>query len=128
MIRRAVFTLVAACMLATGGAVLVVALSFAAYQALKIYLHLDPAAAAAALAGSMAVVLIVAGLMMARRASPPRAAEVSPLDRALAAVKERPIMAAAAAVAAGVIAVRNPAVVATIMASLLGTPRNPPGR
>lgn len=128
MIRRAVFTLVAACMLATGGAVLVVALSFAAYQALRIYAHLDPAAAAAVLAGIAAVGLIFGGLIMARKASPPKAPELSPLDRALEALKERPIVSAVAALAATVIAVRNPAVVATVVASFLGNPRPPQGR
>ena len=127
MIRRAVFTLVAAFMLATGGAVLVVALSFAAYQALKIYAHMDPAAAGATLAGIIAVVLIVAGLVMARKAAPPRTPELSPLDRALEALKERPIISAVAALAAMVIAVRNPSVVATVVASFLG-PRPPQGR
>lgn len=128
MIRRAVFTLVAACMLATGGAVLVVALAFATYQALKIYLHLDPAAAAASIAGVAALLLIVGGLFFARKASPPKTPEMSPLDRAIEAVKERPIIAAAAAIAATVIAVRNPAVVANVVASFLGSPRNPPRR
>ena len=114
-------------MLATGAAVLVVAVSFALYQVFKVYLHLDAAGAAGALTGILALALLIGGLIFARMGRGPPKKEESPIDRAIEALKERPIVAAAAAVAATVIAIRNPAVVATVMASLLG-PRNPPPR
>ena len=78
-------------------------------------------------AGALALCKELTLLVFARLGRGPKKVEQSPVDRAIEALKERPIVAAAAAVAATIIAIRNPAVVATVMASLLG-PRNPPER
>ncbi len=127
MIKRGVFLLVAAFMLAAGGAVLVVAGAFGIYQLLKP--GLGAAGASGALAGAAALFLIVGGFITLRIAQGPRRPQhrepASALDRALDIAKERPIAAAvaagAAAIAAAVIAVRNPAIMTAVVASLLGS-------
>ena len=57
----------------------------------------------------------------------PRRKDESMVDRVVNALKERPVLSAAAAVAALVVAVRNPAVVASVLAALLGS-STPPRR
>ncbi len=108
-------------MLATAGAAAVVAASFALYQWLKTDMGLGPSGAAAAVAGGLALVLLIGGMLTMAIARGPKKKEESMVDRAINALKERPVMSAAAGIAALVVAVRNPAVVASVLAAFLGS-------
>ncbi len=109
-------------MVAAAG-VVVVALAFAVYSVLRD--HVGPAAAAAIIAAAFAVLLAIAAFVMFGRAKHPKPkpkahhAKVEPssnmADRLMGALGERPIVAAGAAVAAGLLAWRNPQFVATLL-------------
>ncbi len=107
-------------MVAAAG-VVVVALAFAVYTVLRDYV--GPAGAAAIIAAAFAALLAIAAIVMFGRAKHPKgkvqAAKVEApstlADRLMGTLRERPVVAAGAAVAAGLLAWRNPALVATLM-------------
>ena len=124
MIRRIIWGVIATAMLATAGAAAVVAASFALYEWLKTDMGLGPSGAAATVAGGLALALLIGGMITMAVARGPKKKEESVVDRVINGLKERPIMSAAAAVAAIAVAVRNPAVVASVLAAFLGTQSN----
>ncbi|MBS0409623.1 MAG: hypothetical protein JSR86_06890 [Proteobacteria bacterium] len=90
----------------------VVALAFAEYALIEPYLGRAGAAAcvagtAALMIGLGAVVMLGAGSQPKKPAAPPPRSEAL-VDRAFEFVKEKPVVAIAAALAAGFLAVRNP--------------------
>lgn len=114
----------------------VVALAFALYAALKPLV--TPAGASACVALACALVAGVGFLVFVGRSKgksgkadkhhePAKAEGGFGLDRMLGLARERPIAAAAAAVAAGVIALRNPALVGVATRMFL-EPKRPPAR
>lgn len=115
----------------------VVALSFALYALLKPYI--TPAGASAGVALVCVIVAGISFLVMTRRAKGGAVRhEVKKgrheaatggfgVDRLLDLARERPIAAAAAAVAAGLVALRNPALVGTVTRLFLD-PKRPPRR
>ncbi len=109
--RRVLLTLMAAAVFAAASAVIVVALAFALYAFVEPYLGRAGAAGVVALV--TAILIGVSGLIMllAGRGRRPKASANLPggvLERALAFVKEKPIVAASAAIGAGLMATRNP--------------------
>lgn len=114
----------AAASIAAAAAVSVVAASFALYAALKPLIGEAGGAAAVAVVFALGA-WIGAALLNRRVETKPRRQEehASPVealtDRMGDLVRERPLMAAAAALAGGFIIVRNPAL-ATIVAAALG--------
>lgn len=118
---------------AAAAAVIVVSVAFAIYAFAKDYVGAAGASAitaavfALALGIGMAVMRSRAG---AGRKSPtqkrlkhPESAPRTLLERALDTAKERPFVAAAGAVAAGLLALRNPALVATVIGLINQPPR-----
>ena len=92
-------------------AVGVVALAFAFYAVLEPWL--GRAGAAATLASTTAVAMAVAGMIVAVAARPKRAPPTPQtaeglIERALTFVKQRPVLSVSAALAAGLLAIRNP--------------------
>ena len=118
MIRKLLMLFAAAGAALAAAGVLVVALAFALYALMRDSANLSAAASAAVVAGAVAVIFLVAFLALLIKAkSKPKEAPI--VDRLKTIVRERPIMAAGAALAAGVFAVKNPkAVVPLILAFL----------
>jgi hypothetical protein len=125
ILEKTLMALVAGAAVVTATAVSVVALAFALYAALE-----GPVgpAGSAALVGVVGVVLLaLVGLIAANRGRGHgrHHGHGSEHDQGLAErlidiVKERPLVSAAAAVAAGVLAMRNPALVGVILTAFLG--------
>ena len=132
MILQRVLAAAAAAGAALAGAgVVVVALAFALYAFAKTYV--GPAGASAITALVVAAALGVGFLLAAskargpKRVAPKKAKDEPPqtlLERALDTARERPFVAAAGAVAAGLLALRNPALVATVL-GLINQPQRP---
>ncbi len=109
----------------------VVALAFTLYALLRD--PLSPAGASACVAGAACLLAGVLALVAYRQVVPfkrrplrnPPPPPMSFMDRAVDVVRERPIVAAGAALAVGFIALRNPLVIATIVRALTERPRNP---
>jgi hypothetical protein len=127
--EKTLTTLAAAAAIAAAAAVSVVAAAFALFALLSP--HLGPAGSAAVVAAVAAVIVGIAGLLAARKAEE-KARPTAPdgfalAERAIEMVKERPILTIGAALAAGVIAFRNPAL-AAIVAKALADSQRPPSR
>jgi hypothetical protein len=126
MLRRLLLGLIAAAMLAASASVLVVALAFALYALARP--ALGPAGAAAAVAGAAALLIGLLGLAIAlaaraRRPKPKTASMGGVVERIFELVRDKPIMAASAALGAGFMAVRNPTYLGSaIRAFLEGRP------
>jgi uncharacterized PurR-regulated membrane protein YhhQ (DUF165 family) len=120
VIQRIVATIIAIAAMAAAAGVVVVAIAFAVYTVLRDYL--GPAGAAAVIAAVFAAVLAVTSFVMFGRAKHPHPAkpvhEPSFAERTAEFLRARPLAAAGAAVAAGLIAWRNPRLVTTLMTLL----------
>lgn len=103
---------VATSALAACAAVAVVALAFAEYALLETWL--TRAGAAACVAGTAALLIGIGALVVSTSGVAPKKPPPAParsdafLERAFDFVKEKPVVAIAAALAAGFLAVRNP--------------------
>lgn len=117
MIRRLAFTASAVAALAAAAGVAVVAAAFALYALLVEALR--PAGAAAVVAAIAALIALVGALLMGRKGSPPPREEQGPAGRLLDIARERPVLAAAAAVATGVVALRNPKIMAAVVSAFV---------
>ncbi len=112
MIRRLFLGLAAAAAFAAAAAVLVFALAFALFALVEPYV--GRAGAAAILAGVTALSIGLSAVFIGSLAKPrPRPVSSSDtvggiVERAIAFVREKPILAASAAIGAGFMAVRNP--------------------
>jgi hypothetical protein len=101
--------------------IVIVAAAFAVFSLLQAYL--GPSGAAAIIAAVIAVLLAAAALLvlsradvaggMRRGAAP--AAGVGMQERIIYLIQDRPLLAAGAAVAAGLIAWRNPRLIGSVM-------------
>lgn len=107
----------AAAAFAAAAGVCVVALAYALFAVSRDYLN--PAGSAAVVAAAFAVLLAIGGVVLSMKSKPKPAPEQSPVERLVDLAKQKPLMAAAVAVAGAVIAVRNPAMVATLAMGLM---------
>jgi len=99
----------AAAAFSAGAAVAVVALAFALYALIEP--HLGRAGAAACVALAVAALMALGGAIMAwigRRRRARLAVPTGLLEQAIAFVQQKPVVAASAAVGAGLMAIRNP--------------------
>ena len=117
-----IFMACAVAALSAAAAVVVVALAFALYAALAP--AWGPALAGAGVAGAAALLILIGGLVALSVAKGPR----KPLDakpdlptRLIDLARDKPMVAAAALVAAGLVAVRSPQVTATVISSFLAS-------
>lgn len=109
--RRVLLALMAAATFAAAAGVIVVALAFALYAVAEP--SLGRAGAAATVALATAILIALAGLIMALVGRNKRSRALSSLpggilERAVAFVRQKPIVAASAAIGAGLMAARNP--------------------
>lgn len=124
-------TLAAAAAIAAAAGVAVVAAAFALFALL---VPMTGAAGAAAIVAAMAAfVVALAGLVAAARAKENRrrqqdfaAADPGLIAKLFELAKQRPFVAAGAAAAAGIFALRNPALVAAVLKAFFDAPGGPP--
>ncbi len=126
ILKRVLSAAAAAGAVLAGAGVTVVAASYALYAWMTAYL--PRAGAAAVVAGVFALIVLVVAFVAVRAASPktPKASEQprSLIDRGIELAREKPLLAAGGAVAAGLIALRNPA----LIAALVGLASQPPAK
>jgi len=134
IVNRVVAAIIAVAAMAAAAGVVVVAAAFAIYSLLRD--HFGPAGAAAIIAAGFAVALALSALILLSQVRAPKRSKFasSPerpagmTDKVIALLTERPIVAAAAAAAAGLLAWRNPTLVSTILKALDLKPDGRPPR
>jgi len=120
IVRRLLFMLAGASALAVSAGVIVVALAYALFALVKPYV--GPAGGAAVVAGSAALLIGLIGLMLSMAARPPRrkpSEDGNIVERLMDFVKDKPITAIGGAIAAGVLAVRNPGYLGSVIRSFV---------
>ncbi len=117
ILRRVLSAAAAAGAVLAGAGVTVVAASYALYAWMTAYL--PRAGAAAVVAAVFAVIVLAVAFVAVRAASPkkPKPSEQprSLVDRGLELAREKPLLAAGGALAAGLIALRNPSLIAALV-------------
>jgi len=121
MMDKALMALAAAAAIAAAAAVGVVSIAFAIYLGASPWV--GPAWAATIVAVLMILIVVVAGLMARGRASGGRRKadepDASMLQKIVEMAKERPILATGIALGAGVYAIRNPKLLAALVAAFM---------
>lgn len=127
IVKRAILIACAVAALATATGVFIIALAFALFAALAP--SVGPSLAAAGVAGATLIIFLLVAIAALLAANPkPRrqpAPEADLTTRLVDLARDKPIIAAAALVAAGVIAVRNPKITAGLVAAFMAA--KPPG-
>lgn len=124
ILRKAILIACSVAALSAAAAVFVVALAFALYAALLP--HWGPSLASAGVAGACVLLSLVVGLGALYAANPPKLTKKTPASedmttRMFALAREKPIVAAAAIIAAGAIALKNPKITAALVGAFLAT-------
>ena len=123
MMERTLMALAAGAAIAAAAAVGVFSAFFALFAFLEPYV--GAWGAAAIVSGASAVVVAIAGLVAARKAAGDRkeaaaaAPDASLIEVIMGVVRDRPLLAAGAAVAAGVYALRNPQLAAAVFRAFM---------
>jgi hypothetical protein len=128
ILRRILLALAGVTALAVSAGVIVVALAYALYALVKP--EIGPAGGAAVVAGAAAILIGLIGIVLTRMARPPRRRRAEPqslVDRAVEFVRDKPVTSIAAAIAAGLVAVRNPKYLGAVMRAFVEG-REPPRR
>ena len=112
MIKRALLIAAAAGAAVAAGGTFIVALAYALFALVRP--ALGPAGAAAVVAGAAALLMVIALLALALKAGTKRRREPSMGEKAVQFAREKPLVAAAAALGASIIAVRNPGALLSI--------------
>jgi hypothetical protein len=126
--RRLLFMLAGAMMLAVSAGVLVIALAYAEYAVARPYT--GAAGAAGVVAGSAAVFIGVLGLVLANAGKPPKPKPGEPqsvVERLMDFIKRKPVTALGGAIAAGILAIRNPTYLGAVIRAFIEG-REPPRR
>jgi uncharacterized membrane protein len=119
---KALMAVAAAAAIAAAAAVSVASAAFALFAALTPLV--GPAWAAAIVAAAFAVIVLIAGLIArSRAAGRERRHEAAPdaslIQKAVELAKDHPLIAAGVALGAGVYALRNPKLVAAVVAAFM---------
>jgi len=133
IVQRIIYGVTALAALAAAVFILIFALAFGLYALLRDVL--TPAGAAGAVALAAAILIAIVAFVLAQKARgakmkarPGRPEDYrtpeSFIDRVVGVAKDRPFVAAGAAVAAGLLAVANPALVTAVMRAFMA-PRPP---
>lgn len=121
--KKAVLYVSAASALGAAAVVVVVALAFTLYAA--VLPQVGPAWAAASVAGAAAVLMALCAMALLVKVNPPRLGkqveERDTLTRLIDLAKQKPIVAASAIIGASLVALRNPKIVATVLATAMAT-------
>lgn len=130
--RRLLFLLAGAVALAVSAGIVVIALAFALYALVEPYI--GRAGAAASVAAAAAILIALLGFLLTRQGRKRPAADRKPgegetiTDRIVDFVRSRPVTAIAGAVAAGILAVRNPGYLGSLIRAFVEGRENPRGR
>lgn len=126
ILRTVLRTAAAAAAVGTAVSASIVAAGFALYALLEPYLGRPGAAALVALVLALAAIIVALILSRGSKHSAKAApADASLVERAIDLARTKPLLAAGAAIAAGVVAWRNPALVGVIAAAVLGKSTSP---
>ena len=128
ILNKALSVVAALAAMAAAAAVCVVAAAFALYALLRDYI--GPAGAAAAIAVVAAIAAAILAFVMLRKAQPRplRRDEQNVTTRLIDLAREKPVIAAGAAVAAGLILLRNPGVVGAAVSAAMANRAREAGR
>ena len=123
ILRRILFFMASATALATAAGVVVVALAYTLYALVKP--EVGPAGAAASVAGAAAILIGLLGFAIGLAARPPKRKKrpsnepESVVERIADFVRDKPVTAIAGAIAAGLLAVRNPKYLGSVIRSFM---------
>lgn len=121
--KKALLYVSAVSALAAAAVVVVVALAFALYAA--VLPLVGPAWAAASVAGAAAGLMVLCALVLLIKVNPPKFGkqpqERDVLTRLIDLAKDKPIVAASAIIAGAAVALKNPKIVATLLATAMAT-------
>lgn len=127
--RRLLFLLAAATMLAVSAGVVVIALAYALFALVRPYV--GAAGGAAIVAGAAALLIGLIGLTFALLARRPKRRPHEPesvTERIVDFVKSKPITAVGGAIAAGILAIRNPGYLGSAIRAFIEGREAPRGR
>jgi len=129
MLQKTLTAIVGLVALATATVVAILAVAFALFAVLTPLV--TTAGAAAIVAGVFALIVAIVALVVASGSRHQRydedhggSADFGLVERVFEMARERPLLSVGAAIAAGVIAIRNPALVATIAAAFIERPKH----
>jgi hypothetical protein len=129
LIQRIVFGVTALAAIAAAAGVVIVAAAFALYALAEPSLGSAGAAGLVALAAALLIALVAIAAWWKMRPPSAHPGKAPPqgdmLARAVNLARERPIIAAGGIVAAGMIAMRNPALTALVVKSFLDSKKPP---
>ena len=123
MIRKILLLFAAGGAALAAAGVIVVALAYALYALMRDTAGLSAAGSSAVVAGAIAVIFLIVFIVLAIKAGA-KPKEAPMVERLKTIVRERPVMAAGAALAAGVFAVRNPKAILPLILAFL-EPKSP---
>jgi hypothetical protein len=125
ILRRILYFLAGATALSVSAGVIVVALAYALFALVKP--AVGPAGASAVVAGAAAVLIGLIGLALSLMARPPKKKQGEPdsfVDRVVEFVTSKPVTSLGAAIAAGILMVRNPRYLGMALSSFF-EPKDP---
>ncbi len=122
MIKKVLLIFAAAGATLAAGGVLIVSLAYALYALMRDAFEFSAAGSAAVVAAVVALIFVVVAVVLAAKAGA-KPKEPPMVERLKSFVRERPVTAAGAALAAGVFAVRNPKAILPLVLAFL-EPRN----
>jgi hypothetical protein len=128
ILKKALVYVAAVAAMAAAAGVCVVAAAYAIYAGLREYLN--PAAASAVIALGAAIVAVILAFVTFRKAQPRplRRDEENLTTRLFDLAREKPVIAAGAAVAAALVLVRNPGVVGAAVSAAMASRAREAGR
>jgi hypothetical protein len=117
LIGKVFLAFAAAAAVAAASGVLVVALAFTLFAAVRDVA--GPAWGSASVAGAAALLLVIAAAVLALKAGVKKKKQATVPEKLAAFVRERPVVAGAAALAAGLFAARNPKMLMAVLLAFL---------
>ena len=128
ILRKALSVVAAVAALAAAAAVCVVAAAFALYAVARDYLSPAGASAAIAVLAAILVALLFFFLLHKAQPRPLKREEENLTTRLVDLARDRPIIAAGAAVAAGLVLLRNPGVIGAALSATMANRAREAGR
>lgn len=120
LLHKVIIWLVAGALLTVSAGVLVVSAAFALFALLRNWLGSPGAAAVTALAAAAVMAVVAMALeSWAHGRKPPADEDKDLVQRLIDMAQERPVMAVGALIGAAALAIRNPALVATVVKAIL---------
>ena len=123
ILKKAILYVSAVSAIGAAAVVCVIALAFTLYAA--VLPAVGSAWAGASVAGAAALLIVIVAVVLIMQAHPPKLGKPvedrDMLSRMVDLARDKPIVAATAIIAAGAVALKNPKIVATVIAAALAT-------